>query len=641
MKISYKHLVKHIQSDPSIEDVSKNLFQLGHEHEVENNIFDIEFTPNRGDCLSLNGLLRDLKVFYEIDYIQEIHKQEINSFDFNFQNLAVDQCSNISFLRIDLENLDVRSYTGPLGDYYKDLCINKNNFFTDVSNFISYETGQPTHCYDFNKLGSSLTLNTIDGEHTFKTLLGNTINLRGSNLVFHQNNKIINLAGVIGGIDTACSEKTSSVVIECANFKPKSIIGKSVLYDIQSEAAHKFERGVDSLNHDYVLRRFIKIVKDHSSVKNIELFTKNYVQYEPKKINLDTKSINNILGINIKDNDCASILLKLGFEIDNNTIIIPSYRNDISTVNDIAEEIARSYGYDNIERKSLKILDELNSKPNLNSKEFIIKSLLVDAGFYEVINNPFVSMNSKNAIILDNPLDMNKKYIRTDLKSSLINNLLYNERRQQDSVKLFELSDLYNSTDHINKKRTIGIIASGRVGKNYKDFSKIINKRYIEKILNEYISTSEIKFENINRNTLDSKLKNDIIYVELDLTDIKLINNNIIPSSNPPVDFIKYKPISEYPSSSRDLSFLIKNTDSLDNLENIILSFKDKLLKESFVFDFYNNFSKGEIKIAFRFIFQATDRTITEEDVNKIMKQIIQIGTQIETVSIPGLKDDK
>ena len=135
MKIAYKHLVKDIIGNPSIDEISDRLFQLGHEHEIENNIFNIEFTPNRGDCLSLNGLLRDLSAFYDVNTDQEIFSEKLKMLDIDFENFSQDICPKISFLKLEIENIPSK-YKDYLNDYFVDLNLNKNNFFTDISNYI-------------------------------------------------------------------------------------------------------------------------------------------------------------------------------------------------------------------------------------------------------------------------------------------------------------------------------------------------------------------------------------------------------------------------------------------------------------------------------------------------------------------------
>ena len=170
MKIAYSHLVSHIKENPSIQEISNRLFQLGHEHEIDGNIFDMEFTPNRGDCISVIGLLRDLSVFYEINLPDQIYDKALRPFNINFINNAQEACPYISFLKVDIED-DIKSYGGLLKDYFNDFQINKNNFFTDISNYILYETGQPTHCYDAKKIKNSLSLEIVHDNIEFETLL--------------------------------------------------------------------------------------------------------------------------------------------------------------------------------------------------------------------------------------------------------------------------------------------------------------------------------------------------------------------------------------------------------------------------------------------------------------------------------------
>ena len=295
--------------------------------------------------------------------------------------------------------------------------------------------------------------------------------LKGRNLVFLQDGKVINLAGVMGGKDTSCSSFTKSVIIECAHFNPEYIIGKSVKYDIKSDAAHKFERGVDPLCHEEVLRKFIKIVSDHVNIKNVEIFKDTFVDFIPVEIPFDVKKITDILGIPVDEKIFEEYLLKLGFRVINNKIIVPSYRNDVKNLNDIAEEIARVIGYNNIPAISFQ-MSPVNTSAENKILEQNIKGYLIKNGFIEVINNPFVNTEEDYAIKVDNPLDSNRQFIRTNLEKSLIDNLLYNERRQQDSIKLFEISDVYSIDGSLKNKKVLGIICSGRVGKNYLDFSK-------------------------------------------------------------------------------------------------------------------------------------------------------------------------
>ena len=641
MKVAYKHLVSHIPSKPGIFDISEKFFQLGHEHEIINgDIYDIELTPNRGDCLSIKGLLRDLAVFYEVNPDFEIYKNDLNPLKINFTNNAPNACPHISFCKIDLEG-DIEPYKGELKNYFDDMEVNKINFFTDISNYISYETGQPTHCYDARKIKNNLSLDISSLEHEFETLIDKKIKLSGENLVFvEKDGTVINLAGIMGSMNTSCTSDTKSVIIECAYFNPEIIIGKSVKYDINSDAAYKFERGVDPLCHEKVLRRFIKIVNDHSKIKNIEIFKKDYSDFKPNSIPLDDTRLNDILGTSLSKNQLREYLLKLGFDIRDSFALTPSYRSDIKTENDIAEEIARIIGYDNIQAQPLKIQKEAIVNYDSKHHEELIKNFLINNGFFEVISNPFVNSERENSIKIDNPLDSKRKYLRTDLQESLVESLLYNEKRQKDSVKLFEIAEVYYSSDGIKNNKKLGIICSGRLGRNYKDFSKKINQNYLIDMLKGLSDKINFKPLIISRDNLNSKIKSQIIYLEIELDDLKdhqlnhkFKNNKKLSRDN----FLKYNQISNYPSSTRDLSFSIKDIDRYYELQNHILSFKHELLKEIFIFDFFVNKKNNEIKLGIRFIFQSKKSTITDQEVNKLMDKIIKSSLVIESVNIPGL----
>jgi phenylalanyl-tRNA synthetase beta chain len=634
MKIAYEHLIENIENKPEINEVSERLFQLGHEHEIEDDIFDIEFTPNRGDCLSLRGLLRDLNLFYNTEISNEVFKGKINKLDLDFVNNSTEHCKSISFLKIEIDEVP-KNYKNNLKKYFDILEVKKNNFFTDVSNYLSYETGQPTHCYDTDKLGNYIKLDTLKEHYEFETLLDKKINLDGENLVFtRKNNEVINLAGVIGGKNTACDSSTRSIILECAHFNPEVIMGKAVKYNLTSEAAHKFERNTDPFCHDYVVRRFIKIIEDHAKIFNMELYTQCHRSQEKYSLKLNVRHINQILGTNISENECILYLEKLGFEIKDSIIYIPNHRHDIRNNNDISEEVARAIGYDNIKAQNINISSK-NKTNIVTENEIKLKNILINNGFSEVINNPFVSYSNDISIVVDNPLDSNKKYLRTNLKNSLIQNLIYNERRQKDIIKLFEVSDIYNNSNSF--KKVIGIIASGRVDNNFQDFTKKIDSEYIKNILSNSINKiDDINFEEISRVKINSKSKNMITYAEFEINSNVEINYDEDFKDKKFLD-IQYQPVSEFPCSIRDLSFSVKDYSRYEPLKEYIFNFKDDILKDVFIFDYFLNEKNNEIKIGFRFIFQDSNSTITEIQVNNIMNVIINHTIKDKSVTIPGL----
>lgn len=632
MKIVYEDLINLLKEKPSKEILSEKLFQLGHEHEIHGEIFDMELTPNRGDCLSLLGLARDLNIFFGKSEVIDIFEDNFDILEIDFENLSPSDCPKISFLEIEIEET-TDTYEPYLKRFLSVIGNKKTNLFTDISNYISYELGQPTHCFDAEKMRDKLIFENKDCNNNFETLLGSEIKLKDSNCVFTLDGKIISLAGVMGGISTACSTKTKKVLVECAFFNPESIIGKSIKYNLISEAAHKFERGVDIESQEMVLRRFVKIVQDHAKIKSIKF--KSFIEDDVQRISIpiDVCKINKILGTSLNEKEYLDYLKALGFEVLSE-IRVPSFRHDIETNNDLAEEIARVIGYNNLESSSINLKKIAEKYDNRVAK---IESLLVKNGFAEVINFPFTSKKEKKSINIDNPLDSNKTNLRISLKDSLVENLLYNERRQKDSIKLFEISDVYSKEREIKQEKRLGLIISGRLGNNYNDFSKKLDDHYLNRLLNTY--NSEVIFEiiEIPRNILDTKKKTSIYYVEIGLDDIPEDFFLKLEYQKKSINFINYKSISEYPSSARDFSFLIENLDAVNKVINILEKAEDKIIENSFIFDYYKNNKTKTIKLGYRFIFQSKHKTLSDSEIKKVVNKILEPILEIDGVSIPGM----
>ena len=267
----------------------------------------------------------------------------------------------------------------------------------------------------------------------------------------------------------------------------------------------------------------------------------------------------------------------------------------------------------------------------------MIQDFFVENGFSEVINFPFTEKEEEKSINIDNPLDSSRKNLRTSLKDSLIENLLFNERRQKDSLKLFEISDVYLNKKNIHQEKRLGIIISGRYGNNYIDFQKKLDTNYLKKILNLNNGISIFNIEEISREGLKTKKKEKIFYAEVSLDDIpdEFFNNRKPKKAS--INFISYDPISEFPFSIRDFSFSIKNPEQYNNFMTIIENFNDDNLKDFFIFDFFLNEKLGEIKIGVRLIFQSTSKTLSEIEIKKSSEKLIKPLIDLEGVSVPGL----
>jgi len=234
-------------------------------------------------------------------------------------------------------------------------------------------------------------------------------------------------------------------------------------------------------------------------------------------------------------------------------------------------------------------------------------------------------------------LDSNRSSFRTSLKDSLIDNLLYNERRQKESIKLFEISDIYTKDIEIKQQKKLGLIVSGRLGNNHNDFLKKLDNKYLNSLLITNFHEDVFEITEIDRNSLDTKKKDKIYYIETFLEDIPQSFFLDLRANKKAINFVSYKPVSEYPSSTRDFSFLIDDLNRVNAVIALLDEVSDELIKDSFVFDFYKNDKTKIVKLGFRCIFQSNLNTLSDIEVNEKVKEILDPILKIEGVSIPGM----
>ena len=644
MKIVYSHLLNLLEQQPKLKELSDILFQLGHEHEIDGEVLDMEITPNRGDCLSLKGLARDLNYFYQA---KELPKSDMTlpALELQFDNKAQDVCPNISFMQIEIEQVPTK-YEPYLEAYFANLGIKKNNFFTDISNYLAYESGQPTHCFDQNTMQGHFSLAKKKLKTKFKTLLDTEIELTEENLVFSLDDTVISLAGIMGGASTACSADTTKVLVECAYFQPEEILGKARKYNLSSEAAYKFERGVDYLCQEETLRRFLQIVSEHTEVKSVALYSEQN-KTTLMEVPYNSNKLNAVVGIDISQQEQMAYFGALGFEAGKN-ITVPAYRSDVTQLNDLAEEVTRMIGYNNIPSQVLAL--PVMTKQHKRSFEDLVGRYLINQGFFEVINNPFTDFEGKKAIAVDNPLDKQRAMLRTCLMNSIRINIAYNQNRQKDSIKFFEFSDIYKTS---GTERRFALAISGRVNKNAKEFNAQLDYGHLKGLVNSIcndILKVQPTFElankrgydfyesltlngteigglgKISKDTIESKVKTPVFACEL------TINNLAVPDN-------KFTPTSDFPASYRDLSFSLINLDKVGTLTKLIdnTTNNNDLITESFIFDFFQNKKLNLLKLGFRFKFHAKDKSLRDEEIDQIMDKLISDSLAVDGISIEGL----
>ena len=450
----------------------------------------------------------------------------------------------------------------------------------------------------------------------------------------------------MGDESTSCSEDTTKVLVECAYFKPEEILGKARQYNLNSEASYKFERGVDFLAQEQVLRRFIAVVADHAKIKSLALKTEQR-KVDRTEVKFDSERLNKIIGTELTEKEQKNYLNSLYFMTDDK-VEVPSHRSDVDQLNDLAEEITRMIGYDNIAPKALAL--PVKAKKIEANFEELCRDYLVNNGFFEVVNFPFNDNQDDSAISVDNPLDKQRSKMRVCITKSIKENVVFNQNRQKDSIKLFEFSDIYTKDGNENK---LAVIVSGKTNKNFKEFNAQLDYSYLKGLIKTIFSEilgKELNFEldqsqnydlyekvycndahigrigKLSKEFVGSKTKTPVFSFEIAINNLKL------PTK-------KLNKISDYPASYRDLSFSLDNHENLEQLATLIKKYKksSELMVDCFVFDLFENKKQNLLKVGYRFKFQALENNITDEETEAVMNPLIKESLQIDGINIEGL----
>jgi phenylalanyl-tRNA synthetase beta chain len=365
------------------------------------------------------------------------------------------------------------------------------------------------------------------------------------------------------------------------------------------------------------------------------------------EVPFDSAKLNAVVGINFTEQEQLGYLSALGFQSGKN-ITVPAHRSDVDQLNDLAEEVTRMIGYNNIPSQVLAL--PVMAKKHKRSFEELVGNYLVNQGCFEVINNPFTDFEGKEAIAVDNPLDKQRAILRTCLMNSIRTNIAYNQNRQKDSIKFFEFSDIYKTS---GSERRFALAITGRVDKNAAEFNAQLDYAYLKGLVNsicsdilkvqptyeltnkkgydfyESLSLNGVKLGGlgkVSKDTINSKVKTPVFACEL------TIDNLVVPDN-------QFTSISDFPASLRDLSFTLTDLDKVGALTKLIddTTNGNDLLTESFIFDFFNNKKLNLLKLGFRFKFQAEDKSLTDEEIDQIMGKLISDSLALDGISIEGL----
>ena len=527
------------------------------------------------------------------------------------------------------------------------------NNVVDISNYVMLEYGQPLHFFDYNKLGNNILVRQANEGETIVTLDGQTRELIPNDIVITDGTKPVCIAGVMGGENTDVDDTTKDILIESAIFDSVAIRYTSSRLDLRSEASIRYGKGLSFEYTDAAIKRACYLLEKYANATVLSgTAVHDNIDKTEKVVEFKTKEVSTLLGLELTDKDVETELDRLMFpyELNKDTfkVTIPRRRLDIDpNVNDIAEEIGRLYGYENLE-STLPVVPVRRGVyvGDVGIRKTISKRLrtlgLNETKTYTLTSPDMASKfkyENKEQVVLPNPMSLDKSVVRTSLLPSLINVYEYNKARNVKDIMVYEIAKTYDKA--YNEDVKVSILMKGNYIINEclhtvvkADFYTL--KGIVENVLdylgfkNRYTFVAETLPEihpGISAKILLDReeigiigrvhpsYKKDEIYVaELSMT--KLYNKQIKP--------LKFKEASKYPEITKDLAFVVDNNVESEVIKNQIKKSGGRLLDTIDVFDVYENIEEGKKSIAYKLVFKDPNKTLQDDEVMEVFNKIIK-----------------
>ncbi len=629
----------------------------------EDALFEIAITPNRGDCLGIYGIARDLSAT-GIGTLKPINIQEISGDYESPIKVNITEKSAKYFVGVYVKNINNLANCDWLKDKLQSIGKKSISPVVDITNYLTFAFGRPAHIYDADKLAGNLTARFAKDGEKIIALDNNEYSLSSETPIISDDKNPVAISGIIGGLDSGVTENTKNIFLEIANFDSETIAKSGRILQIDSDARYRFERNIDFNSYKFYNLAVKLITEICGGSPSKPVFAGN-LNFENKKINFDFSLTKKLTGVEISEENSKNILKKLGFEItENSEITIPSWRNDVSIAEDIAEEITRINGYDKIPTKFLtKPVEKTDALNHQQKKISDIRKTLISQGLDEIISFSFTSFNfakqfenQENLIEVANPISQDLSIMRPSIIGNLIEALQKNIVRQRSNLKLFEIGNIFkkNKGNFEQSLCISGVLTGERRSKtphhqpeNY-DFYDA--KFFCEQIISNFIDISKLKIQKTNCEffhpgksgefNLGNKKIAILGEIHPDILKIFDIKQNILafevfidnlPESKEKQGFTKKLMIeNNLPFVERDFAFVVnKNIQSAEIISAIKKAQKD-YLEEVKIFDIFENEKLGENKksIALKTIFQPKEKTFTDEEINNFSNNIINAVKQ-------------
>ncbi|HRP89189.1 MAG TPA: phenylalanine--tRNA ligase subunit beta [Edaphocola sp.] len=631
----------------------------------------IGLTPNRTDAMSHIGVARDVCAYMNHHHqkawtvvLPEIKQHDIDlSLPINVKVEATDACPR--YMGQVIEGITVAASPEWLQLRLKAIGLRPINNIVDITNFVLHEYGQPLHAFDYDKIGQQeVIVKKLEEGSSFTTLDAKEIKLQASDLMICDAKGGMCMAGVYGGLGSGISESSKSVFLESAYFDPKTIRRSSLHHGLRTDAATHFEKGVDINLVPKALARAVDLILEIAGGQLASNIIDNYPNpLEQRLITSTFDQIKQLCGKEYSNETIINILKNLGFEILNQSeldfsVKVPTNKADVFQTADLAEEVLRIDGLDNIQFSS-QISMSINNRPEPKERRWKEKlaNHLCHFGMNEIVTNSIT--NSKlfpgrnDMIHMLNSLSSELDVMRPELMESGLEVLAYNINRKQNDLMLFEIGNIYaqNGVGQYHQEAKLGIWLTGNLHQQQWMTKAQAHNIYSAKSIVEQLlaisgisKTREQVLENglewtrgkdtlakaikIDNSRLKQfEIKQDVYYIEVDFKKWAEAGDNVK---------VKYSELPKYPEMNRDLALVLDKNISYEQVASIAKSNKWPAFQGFELFDVFESEKLGKDKksMAISFKFQLSDRTLTDKDVDEMMQVLMkafekEVGAQI------------
>jgi len=674
MRISLNWLKDFIDIKLGIDKIQDALTMIGLEatsvHKIEKDyIMDIEITPNRPDCLSILGVARELRAAtnksLKIPASIKKYYMKKGPAQGTARIEVSDKKACTRYVGCVIKNVKVGPSPKWLVERLNAMGIRSVNNIADITNYALFETGQPLHAFDFDKLeGKKIIVRKAKSGEGIVTIDGVRRDLDPTMLVIADARKPIAIAGIMGGKDTEITEETKNILLESAYFDPITVRKAQNKLLLASESSYRFERGVDFAMILSASARAQELIKEIAGGRAKGIVTdKGGVKLKEKEIELNLDEIPRVLGVEIDSKNAIELFKRLGVTAVKNgrdglSVRIPAYRQDLEKEIDLIEELARLYGYDKIPAKIpsftiQKIYEEERKDRIYLEKE--AKRVLYSLGLNEIVTYALTSrhaierigMSFDNVVQLSNPLSSNQEVMRPSLLPEMLQALGWNLNRRNSLLQLFEIDKVYlakEKKDEVEEKVNLCLGLSGSTPGNWKEKSRDMDFFDLKGIVELFLASLGIKGYTLEK-------AESFVFKEAMCTNIKLNGGvlGIFGEVKPEVakrfnikqrayvaevfmeDLLKYADLGKrftalarYPSVRRDISMLVDDSVSASDILRVIEKNGNDLVRSIDVFDLYKGqqIEQGKKSLAYSVEYRSDEKTLKDEEVAEIHKDI-------------------